>query len=545
MVFSTSSLDRFFGSRISVLCVVFLFLLVLGHPFWSLANIAPIHDGSNCVARVSNTSLYLYQGRWGEFWEQIGGDKNELLSFSYFSMMSFIFGPGRIGWGVGWGLALLASMFSVSVLARTQQRRLVYQISWLIVLLFAPLIWRVGGLLDQRFDPFSVLLLIPALVCIFEARLFVAVVFSFLAVLAKGVALPLVLIIWTCAVVAGLIPFGAIMRNLPKTWKKVVIEWLLFAGASFFYFRYFFESVVSYNLMAVSTSNSTESPLWIFIKAAVSQIIAGRDAYFLTLLSSHPIVIVVLICAVIALFVHQDDAQTKRRNIFSVIFFASTYLLFSAHPIKSPVLVVWFVPAVWALVSGLDFARIPARISKNALLRNACLIASLLGLLFVNYGSSGLRMPLASQPYWIAIQNQADKVAAALKASGSKNVRVLANFLWVQGPGMSYNYDAFRVLLFERLGRDSPSLAGWEIGTGSSDWRKELGMFPADETLLFLLSTEGSDEVHHLKIARQMADEVLGAVNSACEIDLGHQEPLPIFGRMRAFVVDASLKKCR
>lgn len=544
MIFSISSLVRFLGGRTGIFCIVFFFLFVLGHHLWSLANIAPVHDGSNCVAKVSNVGIYLYQGRWAEVWEQIGGAKNESLPLAYFSMMSFIFGPGRLGWGVGWGLALMLSIFSVSALARTQQRRLKYQISWLFVLLFTPLIWRVGGLLDQRFDPFSVLLLIPVLVCIFEARFFVAVVFSFLAVLAKGVALPVVIIIWASAILAGLIPFGALVRELPKTWKKVAIEWVVFVGASFFYFRYFLESVVSYNLMAVSTSNSAESPLWVFIKASASQINASRDFYFFTLLKSHPIAMVVLICAVMGLLMRQGDVKIKRLNMFGVIFFTSTYLLFSAHPIKSSVLAVWFVPAIWALVSGLDFARIPARLSENMLLKNACLGGSLLWLLFINYGHSEIRMSPDSRLHWLSIQNQADKIAGALKANGSKKVRVLTNFLWGI-PNVSYNYDAFRVLLFERLGRDSPNLAGWEIGTYSSDWRKELGMFPADETLLFLLSAEGADEVHHLKIARQMTSEVLGAVNPACEIDLGYQEILPIVGRMRAFVVDTSLKECR
>lgn len=543
-MFSIPSLVRFLGGRTGIFFIVFFYLLVLGHHLWSLTNIAPVHDGSNHVAQASNTGLHLYHGRWVKFWEQIGGDRNEILSSFYFSIMSFVFGPGRIGWGVGWGLALLLSMFSVSVMARTQQSRFKYQVSWLFVLLFAPLIWRAGGLLDQRIDPLSVLLLIPVLVCIFEARFFVAVVFSFLAVLAKGVALPLVIIIWASAILAGLIPFGALVRDLPKTWKKVAVEWVIFVGASFFYLQHFLESVVSYNLMAVSASNSTESPLWIFIKASASQIYKSRDFYFFTLLKSHPFVILALICAVMGLLMRQGDVKTKRLNIFGVIFFTSTYLLFSAHPIKSAVLVVWFVPAIWALVSGLDFARIPTRISKNASLRNACLGGSLLWLLFINYGHSEIRMSPDSRSHWLSIQNQADKIAVALKENGSKKVRVLTNFLWGM-PNVSYNYDAFRVLLFERLGRDSPNFAGWEIGTYSSNWRKELGMFPADETLLFLLSAEGADEVHHLKIAHQMTSEVLDAVNSACEIDLGHQEPLPTFGRMRAFLVDTSLKKCR
>jgi hypothetical protein len=190
------------GARAAALYAVVLALSLLVFPYWAVSHVPPIHDAANLVARASSRGLELQHLRLGEYFAFLRMDLNNLLSVIFFSLASLVVGPGRTAWGWGWA-TLVGAWF---LAARAAEARHPVERPLLVSALFfsfAPLVFRPGGLLDQRFDPAAVLAASAAVFALLVDRPLAAAWLSLLAALCKGPAVPVVALTWVAAFATG------------------------------------------------------------------------------------------------------------------------------------------------------------------------------------------------------------------------------------------------------------------------------------------------------------------------------------------------------
>jgi hypothetical protein len=291
------------------------------------------------------------------------------------------------------------------------------------------------------------------------------------------------------------------------------------------------------------TCGSTSKAV-LFLRASGHAIWSDRYFYPSNLLRTTPLFALLVVGTVAAAATARPEERRPQLRLaaFGALFLALTYLLFSAHPLKSQVLIVWFAPSAWIL----------ALASSEVLpLRRPGLASALTGLALVTQlVRVADRLPFVQQPElrgeFEGLRRHAEEIGRALQSRALEGgtVRLVTNFLWARDPSLSYNYDAYRVLLFESMGRRTPRLEGWELGTWSDDWRAELARFPSSEWFLAVIAAGGEDEVHHRHRARALAKEFRARVNRACELPLAASPAAPALGRIRVYLTRPDLRTC-
>lgn len=517
----------------------FLFLLVatiVAYHAWAPRHVPPIHDASNCVAGASNLGVALARGDLRHYWTAIRAEANKPLSLVYFSLFELALGPGRPAWGGAWGLLVVLGFAGAYGLGMgtDEKRRLLAATA--LVFAGGPLMFRPGGVLDQRFDPFAALLTSGAALCLSLGRSRPAACLSLLAALAKGPALPLNVLLWMAAFLSGATHVRAVrddVRRHPRVWV------FLAAGAVVYLWLYL-PGVTSYNLMVIQAPTGLGKAV-LFFRSAAGAVWTSRYFYPSNLLHRTPVFVLLMLGAA-AVAIRLEETGSRRPALFGALALVLTYLLFSAHPLKSDVFIVWFAPAAVILALACTHAFPPGRIGLASAI---AVIALALQLALVARGLPLVRQP-AVRPEFVAFRRHVGGLSRALLAYDLERgtVRLVTNVLWLRDPSLAYNYDAYRVLLFESMGRRAPRLEGWELGTWSDDWRGELARLPASEWFLSVIAVGSEDYVHHRGRARVLAAEFTAVVNPACQVPLADSLASPALGTIKVYLTRPDLRTC-
>jgi hypothetical protein len=520
--------------------LAFLVLLVAGLVAFhrhAPNGIAPIHDASFCVSFASSSGLLLQHGDLAGFWSVLRGEANVLLSLVYFSLASLLFGPGRPAWGWAWAAAAAGFLIGIPRLRPPGEGREALRTASILFLAGAPLLYRPGGLLDERFDPLAALLLSAAAASLAGGRRGLAAALTVAAVAAKGPALAVGALLWATALLTG----AAGVRALAQDLKSQKAKWVALVAGTTLYLSWALPSILDYNLI-MDVPGGAEGSVIAFLRGAPAHLWPDRWSYPRAVLLQAPFLVLLLAGATHAAGKSRGSDRHRSRQLaaWGVLFGASIYLLFAAHPVHSSVLIVWFAPAVWPLAAACAEALSPRRAPLLTL--GAALVVAL--------QIARAREPAgtdATYPRALAtLRDQAAALGAALSRAGleGKRVVVATSFAYVPAPGLSYHPDTYRVLLFEAMGRRASILAPWELGARRGDWRAELALFADVDAFLVLVTPEADDAVHPRTRAKPLSRSVLQAADPSCAVELPAGGELPLLGRVTALLVGPGLKGC-
>ena len=527
------------GARPASVYAVVLAVSVLFFPYWALAHVPPIQDAAHLVARASSRGLELQHLRLRECAAFLRMDVNNLLSVVFFSLASLVVGPGRAAWGWGWA-ALVGMWFLAARAAEARHPAERPLLASVVFFSFTPLVFRPGGLLDQRFDPAAVLAASAAVFALLVERPLAAAWLSVLAVLCKGPALPVVGLAWLAALGTGILPPGLLltrMRSRPWAWMTVT-------AASLAYVWLALRDVMAYNLSALGASTPAGS-VSAFFRTMPRHLSTTGWFYPSALLHHSPASWLLVAAAIGVLFRPPGGAQPdpRRRMLFGLVLLVLVDLVFSAAPRTAAVLVVWLAPPLLVLCVSL-LGVLPPPSGSAALVSALSTLVLAFQLYRHSAGGPGIRPEAtAALP---SLAADADALAGALRRRPREGrVVVATNVLHAPLPDLAYNCDVLRVLLYERLGRQSPALDGWTLGSWGDDWQGEMEALPSDAAYLTLLSVGGRDFVHHRGQATRIATEFLAAVNPACSVAVPDDLGRPELGRVQAYLTDRDLRTCR
>jgi hypothetical protein len=522
-----------------VVLFIITFCGVVYYQYWARFNICPIFDGNNCVARVSNLGLLLARSQFGEFFLKLQHDLNNFLSVIYFSIFSASIGPGRVAWGWAWLVACLALViFQINILKR-QIKWWQVLLTFLLLLICSPILSPAGGLLDQRLDLFSILFFLAAAASVYSKRFFWGGFLSIAAIYAKGPALPVFIMFWLSACCSKIVT----VRQIKQSAKQSP---LAFAGCIVLltvYCVWFLPTVIHYNLMSVkSSAASTWGIIQGFIFAAANNVFDFSFFYIKSLLVRSPCFFILIFLALMCFYKKRDQIQHDQRCllIWGFSFFGLTYLLFTSHPVHARVLDLWFLPSIWLLILA---------ISQE--LKNTFFYVFILFLitikLFFTFKIIFIDQDKNStyHQYCGHMMEQAAVLSDILEKKShlsGKVIRILPNFLYFPTEGIAFSYDTYRVLLFESLGKKSPILEGWELGTYSDHWISEISS--GREVWLAMIVVDGSDAIHFRNKANMLAKEYIANVNLACEIKNVQGARVPHFGSFRFFLTEGGFTTC-
>jgi len=533
---------KYFNYSLVVL-VTIIFLSIVYYQCWARFNICPIFDGNNCIARVSNVGLLLERHEFSGFFLKLQQDLNNFLSVIYFSIFSAFVGPGRAAWGWAWSVACLALViFQINVLKPTIKWWQVL-LAFLLLLVCSPILSPSGGLLDQRLDLFSILFFLAAAASLYSQRLVWAFYLSIMAIYAKGPALPVFLIFWLSAYLSKMISLKQIMQSM-RQYKLAYMGCVVLLGI---YGVYFLQTVISYNLMAVKTSDhSSTGAMYQFILSAIRNTIISHFFYIKSLCARSPFFFVLVFLVIGIFYQKRTEMKDEQRHLiiwgFSLFFL--TYVLFSSHPVRDRVLDIWFLPSIWIFSLVVSYGAV-----RSYFLYGAFIIFIGIKLFFtfnIVFTSGPNKNPIYQQ-YCGRMFEQANSLANILEKKSNisqKTIRILPNFLKAPIKQISFSYDTYRVLLFEALGKNSPLFEGWELGTYSDNWISEISRMMDHEVFLGMIVVDGKDNIHFRNKANKLATEYIGKVNMSCEIKNVQGAKVPDFGLFRFFLTEGGFNKC-
>jgi hypothetical protein len=529
-------------NKLSITLLIFTAFMIMSYYYWSISHICPVEDGNNCVSRASNIGLLLSRGQFAALRFKLQNDYNNFLSVSYFSFFSAIIGPGRIAWGWAWIVAGLSLILFQTQQLKTMVAKQQVILTFLLLLICSPILSQAGGLLDQRFDLFALLLLLAAITSLCSQRIVFALYLSIAAIYAKGPAVPIAITVWVSAWVTGIITFKQMLASFNKH-KFALIGCVLLLIC---YKLWFLSTVVSYNLIAVkSADHSLVGIAKEFIFSSWRNIRETKTYYYHSLFDRAPFFLILLLDGIAILFFKTEKMTNQKKLVaWGLLLFSLSYLLFTAHPVKANVLDLWFLPSLWMLAFVLS-----GQIEKNRLIYNVLLVVITLRLLFIAYmvTMSGPSTNPNYQQYYQSMRTQAHSISVDLaeRPTLSKQViRLLPNFLSSPETGICFCYDTYRVLLFEALGRNAPILEGWELGTFSNNWWDELAYNDPHELLLAMIVTEGKDKIHFRSVANQLGAEYIAKANPVCKLNNIQGTEVPDFGKFQFFLTTHKLSEC-
>jgi hypothetical protein len=392
---------------------------------------------------------------------------------------------------------------------------------------------------------FSIFFILAAANCILTQRLILALYLSIFAIYAKGPAIPVLAIFWFCAFAARVVSPSQALETCRKNKLSLALCFLLLITYKIF----FLNTVVSYNLGAMTGQDRSLSTIVkSFVFSSIKNLVHSHWFYLKSLYARAPFFVSLLGVGAIAVFQRNKDESTssnKRIALWGLLTFFFTYLLFSSHPVLSKVLDLWLQPGLWILALCATHAihRVGVPRVLILLLMSVQLTYSLRSMKEV-----GPHQNAQYQSYWKPMIVQAKSLAEVLNQRpqlSKLQVRLLPNFLKSPVDEFYFCYDTYRVLLFEALGKNSPILEGWELGTHSDQWERELaGFTKQNEALLGLIVSEGADEIHFRRLANKLAKEYAKVVNPACELKNVQEPVIPGFGKFRFFFTERGLAQC-
>lgn len=485
-------------------------LLVVVHHYFSLSLVPPIHDASSCISRSANLALLLERGNIGEYWSWLLRDLNNFLSVIYLSLWNLVFGPGRVAWGWCWGLTLIGfSYLAIKIYGPKDQDQVLLSI--LILFGTTAILSPEGGLLDQRFDPLGAILLAVAALCIIKREFAHALGVTILAIYFKGPAVPIGTSMWLAALLSGHLSLGQLWISAKANKFKYFIFGLLLGT----YLIFFIGPVLSYNLMALNSGPG--GGILQALGRAREALKGGLEFYYTEMRHLYPLFIMLVV--LLAWQFRNQTIVIKKRIKFSLFFWLITYLLFSLHPIKSRVLLIWFMPAVLGLIlSAVEMNLSWLRSGKK---RGSVFLVGLILLICTsniqNYRSR-FEISEAEKLDQGYLLQMSQSLVAVIR--GSKNevdeALLLVNFVFARSAKVAFTYDALRVLVIEKMGRLAPTLEGWEAGTFSDDWLNEAKTFRQHKNFFVVVGEDPMLKVHPAKRGQGISRDIHKLLDEKC-----------------------------
>jgi hypothetical protein len=434
------------------------------------ANVVPFPDGSAHVSGASNLASSLRTEGPSAFWRNGLGDVT--LAHSLFAVASLAVGNGRFAFGVGWAVLVAALLASIWILFRDDREGLPRSITFGVLLMAGLFQSPRGGAFDARIDLLSATLCLFALAAVVSRYTFATLGFAIAACYAKGAALALIVPITLVSLVLGFLPLGSLLPR-PVSVAAVVGTFLKLAcaaAASTVFWVKLAPNAVSYNLMATGADGTSDrvaafvANLWTYF---------WRDPLFYVKdLVLHSTVFVIGPAALLLLLVgvrQRWPTSLLRVGGLAVGAFVYSILLLTVNPLHSDVLTIWLLPSVGLMAvfigSTLSRSRVPIQI--------VLIVVAVAAGLGVTTRSAGAAPTPADQQNADAVFRQAGELASFLNQrfdGQATEVAIVTNFLYRHGSVQS-DFNAYRVLVHERLRSPTFRLQGWEFGGANPDWR--------------------------------------------------------------------------
>jgi|JI10StandDraft_1071094.scaffolds.fasta_scaffold65309_2 hypothetical protein len=324
------------------LFLTILFLYVWNYHTYTQKHKLPDYDGNRHIAIVSNFIFGLTHLDYTSF----DFDKNSINLFSYFylALSFFIVGIGNSGFAFAYLVCLVIILFFTYSIHAKDFRKTSF--SYLVLLLTGIVLSNIGGVFDLRLDFFSVTACIGCVSCLLQKRILSSIIYFFIAALFKGAAffllLPILIFYFLYLTFQKSIDF-----NKDKT-TVFKISLILLLGVLFFYLSFW--SSINYNLMGAGGKTTTEriSLFFINIKDYFTDYlfyyneILSRE-YFIFFLVSFPFL------KIINLFI-LNRKITEGFFLESIGFILFSYLLLTANPLHSNVLIIWLLPSIFLFI---------------------------------------------------------------------------------------------------------------------------------------------------------------------------------------------------
>jgi hypothetical protein len=448
-------------------------------------NAIPWHDGSHHFTLAANLFSHMRAGDYSNWLEAARNSPELLFAYTIFNFAFALLGGVKheaIPLVYGFFFVLLVVIYSISL--RSKDRSVKTLLFTTLFILSGLYTTAAGGAFDTRIDLLSASAGALSLVLVVNRKFYFAILFFLLAAFLKGAAFFLIL------------PMLALGIFIEYFKEKIEVKWnLKFALQSIslaipflIFVKVLLASVLSYNLMKTGGSN-LESRMEIFISNLNQYLIGGFSYYFTALRENSKTVY--MYGGVLILFAASVFLKNKKLILSGVFVFLSliySYLLMTMSPLKSTVLIIWFLPCLMiALVFLTDF--IYQTKNKEYLIT----ILFLLSIIVLYKIPQKYKIP---EDYLQAarsnIQKQTGEIAIKLDQKFENRFvkgAVFVNFLSAHGV-ISYNYDTYTSLIHKRVKSAKLDLAGWELATYSKEWKAEIEKYRDYELILLVLQEE-------------------------------------------------------
>ena len=332
----------------------------------------PDYDTNKHIIFASHYAYSLENFIWNK--ELAESTSVNLLTYAFLGFLSILNIKARYGFIAGYSICLLGIFYSAYAIFRDFiKSSFVLAILMLSGILFS----YEGGLLDFRIDVFSVTLCIMSYSSLINKKYLNGILLFLTAALFKSSSFYLFLPIVILTVVCGKWKY----RNQYKL--SSILKIISIGVLGFFFIKFVFVHSLSYNLIGTG-GESVPEKIRKYLLAV--PLLVQEDYYFKrTEFISYAAVMLV---SCIFFLVNQRRYFLKNNLTELLIpFFIYLYTIFllNSNPVKSPVLLIWFLPALFSI--SVPIVRI-----LNELLRrknkNAFSIFYVLLIVFVNISVS-------------------------------------------------------------------------------------------------------------------------------------------------------------
>lgn len=508
------------------------------------SRVIPYHDGSHHVANVANLAAGIRANGLGFAAASAVRSPPDFLTYGFLVVPTLAIGDSRVAFGIGWIICLTAIAVVVSAVCSKAHGYPTRTFALSLLLFFGLFQSQLGGAWDTRVDLFAVTLGTLSLLMAIRGSLFSSLLLGLAAGFAKGAAVPLLAPLLFAALILG---FFRVRRCRPCI--STCLGALLLIGLAGLFTTSIAPQAVSYNLMATGGSSLSER-LQLFTANAQSYLEHEPDFYSRELLTRYQAWIIPTTTAVFVLvaFARCGRIVYARVGLFACICLIYTYILLTISPLHSDVLTVWFLPAIAVFVVFITQTA-PLAFGRRSIVALSCVL--LAGGLMTAHLEPPAYDP-AFTPYVSSVFGQAEQIAETLKdqvgAVEPADVLLLVNFLSSEGP-LAHNYDAYRVLIDERLSHSSLALDGWELGTYGEDWQSELRARSNYSHIVFVLQENPSGvpwENAPQRVGRSVWDAMqrFRSTYPGCLVPAAAPIDLPHVGRREALLLTAT-DECR
>ncbi len=468
------------------LVIVCVYIAIIAKYQKSLdVNAIPWHDGSHHFTLAANLFNHLRAGDYG-YWLEVVRNSPELV-FAY-TIFSFAFALlGGVKHGVipivyGFFFVLLVVVYSFSLPGK--DRRVKTLLFTTLLILSGLYSTHAGGAFDTRIDLLSASAGAMSLILVVNRKFYFAILFFILAAFLKGAAFFLILPILVLGIFVEYFK-----EKIEVKWNlKFALQSISLAIPLFIFAKVLLASVLSYNLMQTGGSN-LESRMEIFISNLNQYLIGGFSYYFTALKENSKTVMVYGIAIVFfAASVFLKNKKLILSGAFVILSLVYSYLLMTMSPLKSVVLIIWFLPCTMIALAFLTDSIFKTKYNEYIITILFLLAVVVLYKIPLKYKITEDYLQAARNN----IQRQTGEIAEKMdKKFGDRFMKgvVFVNFLSGHGV-ISYNYDSYTSLIHKKIKFSKLDLAGWEFATYSYEWKQEIEKYRDYELILLVLQEE-------------------------------------------------------